>query len=198
METRTLHITSEHVVDSVDAGPDISSWLDDIKIISNLGVVEFPGAIATKGHIFSGPGSSLRATGHISAGKGIGVGDSISAGTTIDAVGDIIASRSIAARGGVIAGGSISAGAGISAGGCIVAGHSINAGDGIESGAGVTAGLSIAAEYVAAEYVAAGTATHRLLAPGDKEIRAEIRSGTVTHGTVVAPGASAAAEPGGN
>lgn len=62
------------------------------------------------------------------------------------------------------------------------------AGCGIKAGEGIEAGLSISCKILSVRLrIFAGLCTWRLPAPGEQEIRAEVRSGTVAFGTVIAP-----------
>ena len=80
------------------------------------------------------------------------------------------------------------AGSGIKAGEGIKAGWGIEAGSGIEAGWGIEAGLSIIARFLSVRLrVFAGVVSWRLPQPSECEVRAEIRSGTLAHGTHVAP-----------
>jgi hypothetical protein len=55
-----------------------------------------------------------------------------------------------------------------------------------EAGTGIKVGLSIAAKWISSPLrIFAGLVLHRLPTPGELEIRAEVRSGVVAHGTVV-------------
>jgi len=112
----------------------------------------------------------LRVRGRIKAGEGIEAGSGIKAGEGIEAGSDI------------------KAGWGIEAGSGIKAGWDIKAGSGIEAGWGIEAGSGISAKWVgAALRIFAGLCSWRLPTEVECEIRAEVRGGTVAHGTVVAP-----------
>ena len=61
-------------------------------------------------------------------------------------------------------------------------------GSGIEAGSGIKAGLSISAKFVFARLrIFAGLCLWRIPSPEEMQIRAEVRSGTVSHGVLVAP-----------
>lgn len=80
------------------------------------------------------------------------------------------------------------------AGSGIEAGAGIKAGDGIEAGWGIEAGLSITAEWVSAGLrIFAGICSWRLPEPGEDEIRAELRGGTIGFGKHVPPAPGEAA-----
>ena len=80
------------------------------------------------------------------------------------------------------------AGSGIKAGEGIEAGSGIEAGEGIEAGWGIEAGFSIVAKFLSVRLrIFAGIVAWRLPEPSECEVRAEIRSGMLVHGTHVAP-----------
>ena len=80
------------------------------------------------------------------------------------------------------------AGSGIKAGSGIEAGWGIEAGSGIEAGWGIEAGLSVSAKFVAVRLrIFAGLCLWRQPTREEMQIRAEVRSGTVAFGEVVAP-----------
>ena len=87
-----------------------------------------------------------------------------------------------------LAGSGIKAGEGIEAGSGIEAGWGIEAGSGIKAGEGIEAGLSIVARFLSVRLrIFAGIVAWRLPEPSECEVRAEIRSGMLVHGTHVAP-----------
>ena len=130
----------------------------------------------------------LRVRGRIKAGEGIEAGSGIEAGWDIKAGWGIEAGSGIKAGEGIEAGSDIKAGWGIEAGSGIKAGWDIKAGSGIEAGWGIEAGSGISAKWVgAALRIFAGLCSWRLPTEVECEIRAEVRGGTVAHGTVVAP-----------
>ena len=64
----------------------------------------------------------------------------------------------------------------------------LRAGLGIEAGEGIEAGFSIVAKFLSVRLrIFAGLVAWRLPEPSECEVRAEIRSGTLAHGTHVAP-----------
>ena len=94
----------------------------------------------------------------------------------------IKAGRSIEAGWSVVAGGSVEAGESVEAGGSVEAGWSV------EAGGSVVAGGSIVARFLSVRLrIFAGLVAWRLPEPSECEVRAEIRSGTLAHGTHVAP-----------
>ena len=69
-----------------------------------------------------------------------------------------------------------------------LAGSGIKAGSGIEAGWGIEAGLSVSAKFVAVRLrIFAGLCLWRQPTREEMQIRAEVRSGTVAFGEVVAP-----------
>ena len=74
------------------------------------------------------------------------------------------------------------------AGSGIKAGWGIKAGSGIKAGWGIEAGFSIVAKFLSVRLrIFAGIVAWRLPEPSECEVRAEIRSGMLVHGTHVAP-----------
>lgn len=173
--------SSVSVAEDIIAGRSIGIGED----LSAAGIILAGGGIVANGSVHANAG--------IGAGENISVGRSISGGGggvkatgNIEAGGNIGAAWSVTAGGGIIAGWSVRAGKSVSAGGAI----NVLEGVWADSG-GISAGLSINAKSVsAAAFISAGNATRRPLDPGEDEIRAEIRRGTVIHGTVVAPTAT--------
>ena len=79
-------------------------------------------------------------------------------------------------------------GSGIKAGDSIKAGGGIEAGSGIKAGLGIEAGLGIKAKWLSVRLrIFAGVCMWRLPEPGEMEIRAELRSGTVAFGKHIQP-----------
>jgi hypothetical protein len=63
-----------------------------------------------------------------------------------------------------------------------------DAGSGIEAGDGIEAGFSLTAKWVSARLrIFVGLCMWRLPSPDECEVRAELRGGTIAHGTLVAP-----------
>jgi hypothetical protein len=100
----------------------------------------------------------------------------------------IKAGEGIEAGWGIEAGFEIKAGGGIEAGDGIEAGGGIKAGSSIKAGWGIEAGFSLTAKWVSARLrIFVGLCMWRLPSPDECEVRAELRGGTIAHGTLVAP-----------
>jgi hypothetical protein len=141
--------------------------LDENNVYKHSRDIECDGAITFAPHLGNViVNGSIRAAGSLA----------VSAGTAIEA------SRSIKA------GESIEAGWSIKAGESIEAGWSIEAGGSIEAGWSIKAGFTVSAKWISARLrIFAGLCSWRLPTPEECEIRAEVRGGTVGHGTVVVP-----------
>ncbi len=136
----------------------------DVRIDPHLGQVRVRGSIRAGGSIVAGDGTGIAAGEGIKAGLGIKTGLGIKAGRCI------------------------SAGGGIEAGKGINSGEGINAGRSIEASEGIAAGLGIDAQWVSCDLrIFAGLCDWRAPTPEEMEVRAEIRSGTLAHGTHVLP-----------
>ena len=89
---------------------------------------------------------------------------------------------------GIKAGWSVVAGGSVEAGESVEAGGSVEAGWSVEAGGSVVAGGSIVARFLSVRLrIFAGLVAWRLPEASECEVRAEIRSGTLAHGTHVAP-----------
>jgi len=189
-ELPTLKITKADLNDRNEyiGATDVSDYAGHIEIDADLGWVKFAASIVAKGRIRSLAGSGIKAGSGVKAGYDIKAGWGIEAGSGVKAGYDIKAGYGVKAGDGIEAGSGIKAGSSIESGSGIEAGSGIKAGDGIESGSGIEAGLSITAKWLSARLrIFAGACAHRLPTPKDMEIRAEVRSGIVAFGTVVAP-----------
>ena len=144
---------------------DVTQEFDGgIEIAADLGWVRFSAAIRAKLYIVAKAGTGIKAGEGIEAGEGIKAGWGIEAGT------------------------GIKAGEGIKAGTGIKAGWGIEAGWGIKAGEGIKAGLSITAKWISTRLrIFAGLCIWKQPAPEETEIRAELRGGTVSFGTLVEP-----------
>ena len=161
-----LTITREDIDDAGNyiGASDVSAWQGRIEIAADLGWVRFAGDVRATQSIIAMQGSGIKAGDSIKAGWGIEAGDSIEAGS------------------GIKAGDSIEAGDSIKAGG------GIEAGSGIKAGLGIEAGLGIKAKWLSVRLrIFAGVCMWRLPEPGEMEIRAELRSGTVAFGKHIQP-----------
>ena len=173
---------------------DVTAWPGHIEISASLGVVSFKTSLAATGCIRALAGSGIKAGLGIKAGWGIEAGSGIKAGEGIQAGWGIEAGLGIEAGEGIQAGEGIKAGEGIQAGDGIKAVWGIEAGLGIEAGEGIEAGFSIVAKHISARLrIFAGLCMWRVPDPSEMEIRGEIRSGTIAHGTHVVPAAKEAA-----
>ncbi len=155
----------------------VSDWPGHIEIDADLGTVCFTGSVVAAGNIVALAGSGVEAAGSIKAGRSINADTDIKAGADIEAVLGII-----------MAGSGIEAGRGTTAGSYIVSGGGIMTGLGIEAVRSIFAGLGIKAKWISCgEEIHAGLSAPRRATPKDKQIRAEIRNGTVARGEHVPP-----------
>jgi hypothetical protein len=135
-----------------------------IEIDAGLGLVRFGTSVHATLSIRAGAGTGIETRGYLQA------GEAISAGDDLRAAWDIVAGYSVEAKRSV------------------VAGELIRAGWHIEAGESVQAGLSIEAEGISAGgRILAGVMPWPSPSVEDRQIRAEVWSGDVVAGVLVAP-----------
>lgn len=183
---RTLHIIDSHILDGVYVGPDISEWPGHIDIAGDLGTICFDNPIVTLGNVLARPGTGIKSHSRIKAGRnlrvelGLETETGLEVGGTLDVVFDLRVTASISVKLSMNIGGHIMSAGTIWCGGRIrTPGHITAAGN-------VVAGLGISAASIGAgANILAGVFVHHPFQEHEKEIYAEIRSGTITHGVHV-------------
>jgi len=110
-----------------------------IEVAPALGLVVFPGPVKTSGSIKTGPGTSLKIRGNLTATRGVFIGSSLEVDGSISAALGIIAQGKLQADRYIRCGGDIQVGSDIVAGGYVSAFGSIKLGGSIYCPEGVTA-----------------------------------------------------------